>query len=56
MYDIKYFFSTKLIRQFRGRGQRNFQGGQITERITEKYCFSKSIVDPHLFGINVILA
>jgi hypothetical protein len=29
MHDIKYFFSIKLIRQF--RGQKKISGGQITK-------------------------
>jgi hypothetical protein len=38
---LNIFFSIKLIRQFSG-GKKNFQGGQTTENITEKHCFSKS--------------
>jgi hypothetical protein len=43
MHDIKYFFSKKLIRQFGEGGKQIFRGGQITENITEKHCFSKSM-------------
>jgi hypothetical protein len=40
MHDIKYFFSIKIIRQFRG-GKKIFRDRQITENIIEKYYFSK---------------
>jgi hypothetical protein len=36
MHDIKYFFSMKLIRQFKG-AKKNYRG-----QITEKHYFSKS--------------
>jgi hypothetical protein len=32
LHDIKYFFSIKIIRQFR-RGKKNFQKRQIIEKI-----------------------
>jgi hypothetical protein len=40
MHNIKYFFSIKIIRQFRG-AKKNSRGGQIIENITEKYYFLK---------------
>jgi hypothetical protein len=49
MHDIKYFFSIKIIRQFR-EGKKKFQGGQITKNITEKYYFSKSRRDTYSLG------
>jgi hypothetical protein len=40
MHDIKYFFSIKIIRQFKER-QKKIQKKQINKIITEKYYFSK---------------
>jgi hypothetical protein len=41
IHDIKYIFFNK-INQTIQEGQKIFQGGQSTESIIEKYCFSKS--------------
>jgi hypothetical protein len=41
MHGIKYFFLKKNNQTIQG-GKKNFQGGQITENITEKHYFSKS--------------
>jgi hypothetical protein len=41
MHGIKYFFLNKKNQTIQG-GKKNFQGGQITENIIEKYYFSKS--------------
>jgi hypothetical protein len=40
MHNIKYFFLNKNNQTI--QGQKNFQGGQITESIIEKHYFSKS--------------
>jgi hypothetical protein len=49
MRDIKYFFLNKNNQTIQ-RGQKIFREGQITENITEKYYFSKSIEVVALHG------
>jgi hypothetical protein len=41
IHDIKYFFLNKINQTIQG-GKKNFRGGQTTENIIEKHCFSKS--------------
>jgi hypothetical protein len=62
MHGIKFFFSIKIIRQFRG-GKKNFQGVRA-ENITENHYFLKSrgarappriLLGPPLFIITHIL-
>jgi hypothetical protein len=38
MHGIKYFFSIKIIRQFRG-GKKNFQGGHVPKTLPKNTIF-----------------